>query len=193
MKYGFKLSPKFIPLASKQIKIYMKTFLPPNKGEYAGYFDKYLLHVTNQNLSDLISSQIEDLKYLISSKPEGWDSMPYQEGKWTPKEVIGHVIDTERIMTFRALCFARGEKSALPGFDQDPYVLNARFGHVPIEALLEDFEAQRKALRTLIRTLSESSLDNVGIASGNRITPRALFWIIPGHFIHHLNMLKERY
>jgi len=190
---GFKLNPKFILLASKQIKFYMNTFLPPNKGEYAAYFDKYLSQVVNQNISDLISSQIEDLQSLIGSKPEGWDSIPYEDGKWTPKEVIGHVIDTERIMTFRALCFARGEKSALPGFDQDPYVLNARFGHVPIEVLMEDFEAQRKALRTLIRTLPESSLDNVGTASGNPITPRALFWIIPGHFIHHLNILKERY
>lgn len=193
MKFGYKLSPKFILLASKQIKIYMNTFLPPNKGEYAAYFEKYLSLSANQNFSNLIIDQIEDLKSLINTKSNGWDSLPYQEGKWTPKEVIGHVIDTERIMTFRGLCFARGEKSALPGFDQDPYVLNARFGHVSIEALLDDFEAQRKALGTLIRTLPESSLDNIGTASGNRITPRALFWIIPGHFIHHLNILKERY
>ncbi len=171
----------------------MNTFLPPNKGQYAGYFEKYLMNVTNQNLSNLIIDQIEELKSLLNNKPEGWDSLPYQEGKWTPKEVIGHIIDTERIMAFRALCFARGEKSALPGFDQDSYVINARFGHVPIEALLEDFEAQRKALRTLIRTLPENSLDNVGVASGNPITPRALFWIIPGHFTHHLTILKERY
>jgi len=106
---------------------------------------------------------------------------------------LGHIIDTERIMTFRALCFARGEKASLPGFDQDPYVLNARFGEVPTDYLLEDFVAQRKALLTMVKILPESSLDNVGHANANPITPRALFWIIPGHLTHHLRVLKERY
>ncbi|TDQ18922.1 DinB family protein [Algoriphagus boseongensis] len=171
----------------------MNTFELPKKGDYPGFYESYISKIQYDNYPDLIKSQIKELKDLFSSKPEGWDSIAYEEGKWTPKEVLGHVIDTERIMTFRALCFARGEKKALPGFDQDPYVLNARFGQVPISNLLEDFEAQRKALLTLIRTLPDGVLDLVGNANGNPITPRALFWIIPGHFIHHLNIFKERY
>ena len=176
-----------------QLKFYMNTFSLPKKGEYPGYYDTYISKIPDENYSVLILQQIEELKNLFQSKEPGWDSRPYAEGKWTPKEVLGHTIDTERIMTFRALCFARGEKKALPGFDQDPYVLNARFGQVPVENLLADFEAQRKALLTLISTLSEEVLDYVGNANGNPITPRSLFWIIPGHFIHHFSILKERY
>lgn len=171
----------------------MNTFSLPKKGEYPGYFETYISKVSESNYCDLITSQIEAIKDLFSSKPVGWDSTPYAEGKWSPKEVLGHMIDTERIMTFRALCFARGEKNSLPGFDQDPYVLNARFGQVPIANLLEDFEAQRRALVTLIKTLSEDSLDLVGTANGNPLTPRSLFWMIPGHFNHHLAILTERY
>ncbi len=176
-----------------QLKFYMNTFSLPKKGEYSSYFDTYLTKIPDENFSVMILRQIEELKNLFESKEPGWDSKPYAEGKWTPKEVLGHTIDTERIMTFRALCFARGEKQAMPGFDQDPYVLHGRFDQVPAVNLLADFEAQRKALLTLIATLSEDVLDQVGTASGNSITPRALFWIIPGHFIHHFSILKERY
>lgn len=176
-----------------QLKFYMNTFSLPKKGEYSAYFDTYISKVPDENFTDLILRQIKDLKLLFESKEAGWCSLPYAEGKWTPKEVLGHVIDTERIMTFRALCFARGEKNPLPGFDQDPYVVNARFGQVPVDLLLQDFEAQRMALLTLIKTLDESVLDNLGNANGNPISPRALFWIIPGHFVHHFRILKERY
>jgi len=171
----------------------MKTILPPKKGEYAPYFETYLSLVPSKDLADMIVEQINELKAFVNSMPAGWDSKSYQEGKWTPKEVIGHLIDTDRIMTFRALCFARGEKAPLPGFDQDPYVKHAKFGDVSMENLLEDFEAQRKAILSMMRTLPEQSLDEVGKASGNPATPRALLWIIPGHFIYHLAILKERY
>jgi hypothetical protein len=171
----------------------MDNFNLPKKGEYPAYYDRYLGLVGNQNYCELIEKQVNDLMDLFKSKSEDWPNQPYQEGKWSPKEVLGHVIDTERIMTFRGLCFARGERSALPGFDQDPYVLNARFGAVPTQLLLEDFSASRKALVSLIRTLSDEMLDFSGQVNGNQMTPRALFWIIPGHFIHHLDILKTRY
>jgi hypothetical protein len=176
-----------------QLKFYMNTFSLPKKGEYSSYFDTYLTKIPEGNFSEIILKQTEELKTLFQSKNPGWDSTPYAEGKWTPKEVLGHIIDTERIMTFRALCFARGEQQSLPGFDQDPYVLNARFGKVETDLLLADFEAQRRALLTLIATLDEEAMDCVGNANGRPITPRALFWIIPGHFTHHFSILKERY
>ncbi|WP_192350047.1 DinB family protein [Algoriphagus sp. Y33] len=171
----------------------MKTLDQPKEGDYSAFFSTYIKLVSGNNYEKQVLNQVDELLRLFQEKGADWSEKAYAEGKWTPKEVLGHVIDTERIMTFRALCFARGERSALPGFDQDPYVLNARFGQVPIEHLLEDFQAQRKALLTMIRILPEGSLDFVGQASGNPITPRALFWIIPGHFIHHLNILKDRY
>ena len=96
-------------------------------------------------------------------------------------------------MAFRALCFSRGDQNSLPGFDQDPYVINAGYNKVATELLLADFEAERAALGTLVQTLNENVLDNIGTANGNLISPRSLLWIIPGHFIHHMNILKERY
>ncbi len=165
----------------------------PKEGDYPKYFTGYISLIPEGDYSSQILTQIVETQQLFREKGEQWSEQPYESGKWTPKEVLGHVIDTERIMTFRALCFARGEKSALPGFDQDPYVLNARFGEIEVEDLLADFEAQRKALLTLLKILPENSLDFQGNANGSSVTPRALFWMISGHFIHHLNILKDRY
>jgi hypothetical protein len=177
----------------KQKYFYMKTLEKPKEGEYSAFFSTYIKLVSGNNYEEQVNGQVDQLINLFQSKGVDWAEKAYAEGKWTPKEVLGQIVDTERIMTFRALCFARGEKSYLPGFDQDPYVLNARFGQVPIHLLLDDFVAQRMALLSLIRILPDDSLDFVGQASGSPITPRALFWIIPGHFIHHINILKERY
>lgn len=176
-----------------QDNFYMKTLNQPKKGDYSNFFSTYLNLVSGDQYEKIILDQIELLNDLFKSKGVEWSEKAYAEGKWTPKEVLGHMIDTERIMTFRALCFARGEKSALPGFDQDPYVLNARFGQVPIQNLLDDFKAQRMALLSMISILAEETLDFVGQASGNPITPRALLWIIPGHFKHHYQIFLDKY
>ena len=171
----------------------MNKFALPKKGDYPAFYETYISKISNENYSDQIKNQIAELKSLFSSKEAGWDAKPYEDGKWSPKEVLGHMIDTERIMTFRALCFARGEEKALPGFDQDPYVIAGKFNQVSSDLLLQDFEAQRNALLTFINTLDESVLDFVGNANGKPITPRALLWIISGHFIHHFKILNERY
>ncbi len=171
----------------------MNNIPKPKTGEYAEYYSRYLSLNSSDSYSDQIHSQIEKCIDLFKSKDREWADKPYAPGKWTPKEVLGHIIDTDRIMTFRALCFARGEQSALPGFDQDPYVSNAHFDQVAIEDLLEDFKNQRRALLSMIKTLPPESLSNIGQASGNPVSPRALFWIITGHFEHHFTILKERY
>lgn len=171
----------------------MNNIQKPKEGEYPDYFNKYLALNSEESYENQIQAQIESCFSFFAAKGKEWADIAYAEGKWTPKELLGHVIDTERIMTFRALCFARGEKSPLPGFDQDPYVLNAKFHQVAIEVLLEDFKIQRHALLSLIKTLPEDSLSTIGQASGNPLSPRALFWIIPGHFQSHMNILKERY
>ncbi|MBN7810712.1 DinB family protein [Algoriphagus sp. H41] len=171
----------------------MNSFALPQTGTYPSFYHTYISKLSEAQYQDLILSQVAEIRALFGSKEESWATSPYAPGKWSPKEVLGHIIDTDRIMTFRALCFSRGEQSALPGFDQDPYVINAGFNQVETGLLLADFEAERKALATLMSTLDESILDNVGTANGNPISPRSLLWIIPGHFIHHLNILKERY
>jgi hypothetical protein len=171
----------------------MNNFALPQAGTYPSFYHTYISKISGTNYLELVFSQIEEVKDLFQTKEEGWDMKSYEPGKWTPREVLGHIIDTDRIMTFRALCFSRGDQNALPGFDQDPYVINARYNKTPTEILLADFAAERAALVSLVRTLNEDVLDNIGTANGNLISPRSLFWIIPGHFIHHYNILLERY
>ncbi len=171
----------------------MNSFALPQAGTYPSFYHTYISKVSEQDYLELILHQVREIRELFESKEEGWATTAYEAGKWTPKEVLGHIADTDRIMTFRALCFSRGDQNPLPGFEQDPYVINAGYNKVPTELLLADFEAERTALGTLIRTLNENVLDNIGTANGNLISPRSLLWIIPGHFIHHLNILKERY
>lgn len=165
----------------------------PKKGDYPAFYETYISKIPDENYSGQILRQVNELKEYFMDKDPGWDVKPYEEGKWSPKEVLGHMLDTERIMTFRALCFARGEKNSLPGFDQDPYVISGKFNSVSTDLLLKDFEAQRNALLTFFNTLDEKVLDQSGNANGKPITPRALLWIISGHFIHHFRILKERY
>jgi hypothetical protein len=171
----------------------MNSFTLPQTGTYPSYYHTYISKVSEQNYLELIRSQVREIRELFESKGEGWDIKPYETGKWTPKEVLGHITDTDRVMTFRALCFSRGDQNSLPGFEQDPYVINGGYNKVETELLLADFEAERAALGTLVQTLNENVLDNIGTANGNLISPRSLLWIIPGHFIHHMNILKERY
>ena len=171
----------------------MNTFSLPSKGEYPPYYETYISKLGDQNFSTLIQSQIQELKAFFASKPEGWANKPYAPGKWTPKEVLGHLSDTERIMTFRALCIARGEKKLLPGFDQDPYVVQAQFNAVSLDDLLADFEMQRQAILSMVRTFPEASFQEIGSANGNPMSTRALLWIIPGHFMHHFEVLQQKY
>jgi hypothetical protein len=171
----------------------MNTFSLPSKGEYTPYYETYISKLGDQNFYTLIQSQIQELKGFFASKPEGWANEPYAPGKWTPKEVLGHLLDTERIMTFRALCIARGEKKLLPGFDQDPYVVQAQFNTVSLDDLLGDFEMQRQAILSMVRTFPETSFQEIGSANGNPMSTRALLWIIPGHFMHHFEVLQQKY
>jgi hypothetical protein len=172
---------------------YMKTFSLPSKGEYPPYYETYISKLAEANFSDLLLKQIKQLKTLLSSKPAGWENTPYAPGKWSPKEVLGHCIDTERIMTFRALCIARGEKKLLPGFDQDPYVVQGQFNAVALDDLLADFELQRQAILSMVQTFPEASFQEIGSANGNPMSTRALLWIIPGHFMHHFEVLQQAY
>ena len=171
----------------------MNTFSLPSKGEYPAYYENYISKLGDQKFSALIQSQTQELKAFVASKPEGWANVPYAPGKWTPKEVIGHCIDTERIMTFRALCIARGEKKLLPGFDQDPYVVQGQFNDVSLDDLLSDFETQRQSILTMVRTFPEAAFPEVGSANGNPMSTRALLWIITGHFMHHFQVLQHAY
>lgn len=171
----------------------MNELLVPREGEYESYYTGYVNWVKGKDLLTLLLDHVEEIRKFFQELGEEKSLLAYEPGKWSAKEVLGHIIDTDRIMTFRALCFSRGEKAALPGFDQDQYAASADFNSIPLSALLEDFELSRKALVSLLKNLPESSYSNIGNANGFQVSVRALFTIIAGHAQHHLNVLKLKY
>lgn len=163
------------------------------EGEYAPYYAGYIFHVEGKNIPNMLMEQIEKIRTFYELLGESKSKLPYAEGKWTAKEVLGHISDTDRIMTLRALCFARGEMASLPGFDQDAYVRASRFNELPLSQLIEDFELSRYNTVSLLKNLADEALLRSGYANGSKASVRALFHIIAGHTEHHLTILKERY
>jgi len=165
----------------------------PQQGDYAPYYDRYISLIDNDDVVLVLENQIQSSIELLESIGEAKANFAYAEGKWTIKQVLGHIIDTERIMTFRALSFARGEKQPIPGFEQDDYVNEANFNERTLKGLISEFKAVRESNIILFKSFDENILSRKGIASGNEITVLALLFIIAGHEKHHLNVLKEKY
>ena len=117
----------------------------------------------------------------------------YAPGKWSVKEILGHLNDTERIFAYRALRISRGDQTPLAGFEQDDYVRNGPFARHPLEDLIEDYIAVRRATISLFRNLDEAAWTRRGVASENEVTVRALAYMIAGHELHHRRILEEKY
>lgn len=171
----------------------MNELLIPQEGEYNPYYESYINWVKGKDLPKILLSQIEEVRTFFEKMGEEKSKLAYAEGKWTAKEVLGHVSDTDRVMAYRALSIARGEQASLPGFDQDAYVLTGKFNEVPLNRLLEEFEMTRYALVAMVKNLPETSYAGKGLANNAPVSVRALINIIAGHTIHHVNILKERY
>jgi len=164
------------------------------KNEYAQYFEHYLLLVDQEKciLKNLIDSQKNfdaTLRNLEASK----HNFAYAKGKWTIKELVQHTIDTERVFTYRALCFARNDKTNLPGFDQDIFTQNDNSNERKFEDLLNEMKVVRESSIALFKSFSDQVLERIGLASNNNMSVRALGYLFSGHQIHHLNIVKERY
>lgn len=166
---------------------------PPSSGTYAPYYETYISKLKGQDPVHLLESLVLDFKALLSGVPDEMEDFRYAEGKWSVKEVVGHIIDAERIMCTRALCIARGEKQPLPGFEEDEYVAVANFNKRTLYDLSHEFGFVRESTLAFFKTLSEEDLDRKGVANDNTVTPRAILYIIAGHHLHHMGILKERY
>ncbi|GGZ25789.1 hypothetical protein GCM10007049_17940 [Echinicola pacifica] len=171
----------------------MNERLVPSEGEYGEFYETYISKVRGRDLDALMLSQVEDLRQYFEGMKEEQAAQSYEEGKWSLKELIGHINDTEKVMLYRALCIARGEKQSLPSMDQEEYVAKGNFNDQPLALLLEDFELTRFVIRNFFRSLSPDALTYTGSANGYTTSVRALMNIIPGHFLHHMQILKERY
>jgi uncharacterized damage-inducible protein DinB len=130
---------------------------------------------------------------LLSGRTEADGDLRYAPGKWSVKEILGHLNDTERIFAYRALRISRGDQTPLAGFEQDDYVRNGPFARHPLEDLIEDYIAVRRATISLFRNLDEAAWTRRGVASENEVTVRALAYMIAGHELHHRRILEEKY
>lgn len=165
------------------------------KNEYAPYFEQYLQLVSKEGKSiieNLEDSQ-KEFEVLLRSLPLEKQTFAYAEGKWTMKELIQHIIDTERIFCFRALCFARNDKTLLPGYDHDAFVDNDTANDRKYTDLLDEMDVLRKSTIQLYKSFSKEALLRVGVASEKEMSTRALGYLFSGHQIHHLNVVRERY
>ncbi|MBZ5602923.1 MAG: DinB family protein [Acidobacteriia bacterium] len=165
----------------------------PQPGEYNPYYEKYISLVPQGDLIATLKSQIDDTRALLSAVPETRGAFRYADGKWSIKEVVGHLIDTERIMSYRALRIARGDTTPLPGFEQDDYVRNANSDAFSLASLADEYAAVRRATTLLFEHMTAEACTRQGTASTYPVTVRALAWIIAGHELHHRAILKERY
>jgi uncharacterized damage-inducible protein DinB len=166
----------------------------PSSDEHNPYYSKYIALVPDDNLSiaGILADQHHDtVDALRKAKSKG--DYAYAPDKWTVKEVVGHISDSERVFAYRALRFARGDETALPGFDQDTFMAGSNFRSRTMDDLLEELWSVRAATLSLAKSLPEAALSKRGTASGSPVTVRALLYIIAGHERHHMGILKERY
>jgi uncharacterized damage-inducible protein DinB len=165
----------------------------PATYEYADYYQTYVKLVPEGDIFQILNEQMKETVTMLSALSEPQSEFRYAPGKWSIKEVIGHITDTERIMSYRLLSIARGETASLPGYDENQYVEEANFDSQSLKDLLDHFACVRQSTIHLIKSLSGVALSRKGTANNNEVTARALITIIAGHELHHRNIIKERY
>ena len=165
----------------------------PEASEYAPYYARYISLVPAGDIIDTLDQQCEKTRFVLSNLDESEGDNRYAPDKWTVKEVLGHVIDTERIMSYRALRISRKDKTPLPGFEQDDYIRNGPYTTPELTCLLEEFHTVRRSTMLMFTHLAPEAWDRTGIANGDEVSVRALAWIIAGHEIHHRRILKAKY
>lgn len=165
---------------------------PLKSDEYPAIFNDYIETITGDVMEEL-NQQIESFPEFIASIPEELGTFRYANDKWSIKEVLCHILDAERIMTYRALRFARNDMTALSPFEQDEFVANGRHNERSLTDIAEEFEHLRKANMFLFNSFDETELNRKGMASDRLISVRAFLYIIAGHLNHHVILLKSRY
>lgn len=169
------------------------TIARPKADEHPEYYGRYIARVPDGDLVAQLREQILETASLLAGVSPARANYAYAPGKWTIKEVIGHMIDVERVMCFRALWFARNDKTELPGFDEKLWAPNTNYEKRTLDDLLEEYQVVRAATIHLAKHLDADVLARRGTANGHEVSVRALFYIIAGHERHHVALLRERY
>ena len=166
---------------------------PPTASEHDPYYSRYIDRVDSNQISLTLRQQRAEVLEILNGLSDEQAGFRYAPEKWSIKEVIGHLIDTERVFVYRALCCARGEKQPQPGFEQDDYVTEGRFDQRSVASLVAEYEAVRGATLAFFEGLAADDFQRTGVANDAAISVRALVFILAGHESHHLSILRERY
>ncbi|MDR6406524.1 MULTISPECIES: DinB family protein [Chryseobacterium] len=161
--------------------------------DFQKYVQRYLDNIPSENWLEELKKSGEKTTEIYSKLTEEQSNFAYAEGKWTLKELLLHLSDTERVFQYRILAFARGDQNELPGFDEELYANQSFANERSLESLLEEYKLVRKSSQVLLETMNPSALKNVGTANGNQISVETIGKLIVGHNYHHLNIIEERY
>jgi len=165
----------------------------PRPGDYSTYYENYVKLIGDEDILKILNDQSKKTQDILNSFSEHRGNYRYADGKWTVKEVVGHLLDTERVFAYRALCIARGEKKSLPGFDQNDYVSEGNFNRRELFDLNYEFRLLRESNLLLFRSFTPEMLKLKGFANESSVTVLAILFIIAGHEKHHMNVLREKY
>jgi len=165
----------------------------PDRTEYGEYYERYVSLVPDGDIVAQLREQFTVTTRLLTTVPQEREEWAYGEGKWSFREVVGHLADAERVFADRALWMARDPSPPLPGMDQEIWAANSNARTRPLHELLDEWTAVREATIALVRSFDADALSRTGTASGMRFTVRSFAWIIAGHELHHRNILTERY
>ena len=166
----------------------------PSPAEHIPYYEKYISLVgEREDVLKLLEEQPRDLGALFAGVPEERGGYRYEPGKWSMREVVGHLVDVERVLGFRAYCFSRGEAQPLPGVDFESYAAMGEHDRRTLADMLQEFKGLRRSHVAMFRALDEEASRRIGTADGNPVSPRALAYILAGHVRYHSRLLEERY
>ena len=165
----------------------------PLPSDYPTYFQKYVDQVPEEDLAAAFSNQLPVIKDFLNAITEEKSMYAYAPGKWTIKEVLQHMIDTERIFNYRALCFSRKEAASLPGFDENDYAANSNANTRNWKDMIEEFVTLRQSTQHMFKSFTDEMLATSGISNNNPATVNSVGFITLGHFYHHKKVMEERY
>jgi hypothetical protein len=165
----------------------------PDPSEYAPFYAGYIAALPDGDVLRILEQQIVDLRQLAAGTPADRETFRYGDDKWSVREVVGHMIDGERVFSYRTLRFSRGDQTPVPGFEENQYVAASTFDRRPLSALVDELALLRQANLALLRGLAPEDWTRTGTANGKAVSVRALAFIMAGHVRHHLNILRDRY
>jgi hypothetical protein len=165
----------------------------PASDEAAPFYHGYIAEVRGENIAEQLAAQLREVEGLFASIEDKAALARYAPGKWSIKEVVGHLCDAERIFGYRLLRISRGDRTPLPGFDENAYVPAGQFDARPLRSLVDEFRAVRQATLALVQGVPAQRWGERGEANGQAISARAVAYILVGHVVHHLGVLRERY